>query len=198
MAPGREPDGIKPMAREVELKLELPAGAVIRVRELPWLRKLTCGRVQQQRLVSVYFDTPRQTLRGHGLSLRVRHAEDKRIQTIKAENEGARGGVGRDEWEHEITSDRPDLTRAKGTALAKLATKKLKRKLCPVFETVIERTAIPVRCKGAHLELAIDRGLIRGSGHRQAVNEIEIELKDGDQVAVAELAERLARALPVT
>ena len=62
------------------------------------------------------------------VSLRVRHAEDKRIQTIKAENNGALDAVGRDEWEHEITSDRPDLTRAKGTALAKLATKRLKRK----------------------------------------------------------------------
>ena len=148
------------------------------------------------KLISVYFDTAKQELRNHGLSLRVRHIGDKRLQTIKVENKGARGAFGRDEWEQEIARDRPELKLAQGTALEKLATPKLKRKLRPMFETVVERTAIPPRCEGAAMELALDRGLIRGGGRRGQVSEVEIELKEGDPAALAFVAERLAHAVP--
>jgi triphosphatase len=186
------------MAREVELKLEVPPDAAQRVADLPWLRELASGPARQEQLVSVYFDTAKQKLHAHGLSLRVRHQGDKRLQTIKLENKGAAGGFGRDEWEKEIARDRPDLTLAEGTALEKLATRKLKQKLRPIFETVIERTAIPLRSHGTTMELALDRGLIRGSGRRQPVSEVEIEVKKGDPSALADVAERLARSLPVT
>jgi len=156
------------MASEIEVKFELSPDAADRVAELTWLHDITCGPAKQVKLVSVYFDTGKQRLRAHGLSLRVRHVGDKRLQTIKAENKGTRGGgFGRDEWEREIAGNRPDLKLAEGTALEKLATRKLKRKLRPLFETVIERTAIPLRCDGTVLELALDRGQIRGNGRRR-------------------------------
>ena len=166
------------MASEVELKLELSPDAIDRVAKLPWLLEIASGPVKEEKLISVYFDTAKQKLRAHGVSLRVRHIGDKRFQTIKVEAKGV--AFGRDEWEQEIARDRPDLKVAGGTALEKVTSRKLRRKLRPVFETVIERTAIPLRCDGAALELAIDRGQIRGSGRRQTVSEIEIEVKEGD------------------
>lgn len=186
------------MASEIELKLELPPEAAERVAALPWLQELAIGPATQKKLVSVYFDTAKRKLRTHGLSLRVRHQDGRRLQTIKLENKGARGAFGRDEWEKEIGRDRPDLKLAEGTALERLATRKLKRKLRPLFETAIDRMAIPLRCDGATLELALDRGLIRGNGRRQTVSEIEIEVKDGDPRALATVGERLARSVPVT
>src|SRR5437899_5633126 len=43
-------------------------------------------------------------------------------------------------WEEKIDSDTPNLKLADGTALEPLATKKLQRKLKPIFETIVERT----------------------------------------------------------
>ncbi len=184
------------MAREVELKLEMPRVAADRVAELPWLRELTSGPVIREKLVTVYFDTRKHRLRAHGLSLRIRRAGGKRLQTIKTLGDGGNGAFGRGEWEREVGRDRPDLKLAAGTALERLATKKLARKLRPVFETAVERTAIPLRCDGAEVELAIDRGHIASGGHRAPISEIELELKHGDPAALATLAERLAHALP--
>jgi adenylate cyclase class IV len=73
------------------------------------LQKLAQAPAKREKLVSIYFDTAKQKLRNHGLSLRVRHAGSKRLQTIKVENTGARGAFGRDEWEQEIARDRPEL-----------------------------------------------------------------------------------------
>lgn len=186
------------MGTEVEIKLEVSPDMAGRVPELPWLREIASGPARQDTLVSVYFDTAKQKLRARGLQLRVRHVGGKRIQTIKAENKGASSGLGRGEWEEEIAGDSPDLRLAKGTPLEKLVTRKLKRKLRPVFETVIERTAMPLRCDGTTVELALDRGLIRAGEDHQPVSEIEVEVKSGDPGAVASLAERLARAVPAT
>lgn len=186
------------MASEIELKLELSPAAADEVARLPWLRELACGPAKREKLVTVYFDTAKRKLRGRGLSLRVRHAGKRRLQTIKTLDKGTQGAFGRGEWEREVERDRPDLALAAGTPLEKLATKKLKRKLKPVFETAVQRTSMLLRCDGSDVELAIDRGHVGTGGHRQPINEIELELKRGDPAVLGTLAERLARSVPVS
>ena len=132
------------MGREVELKLEVPVSAIDGVARLPWLREISTDASKCEQLVSVYFDTAKSKLREHGLMLRVRHAGENRLQTIKADKKGARGAFGRDEWEEKIDSDMPNLKLADGTALEPLATNKLQRKLKPIFETVVERATFPI------------------------------------------------------
>ena len=184
------------MAGEVELKLEVPAEAASRVAALPWLQEMTTAPATCEQLVTVYFDTAKHRLRDAGVSLRIRHAGKQRLQTVKTLGNGAHGAFGRGEWEREVERDRPDLKLAAGTALEQLATKKLWRKLRPVFETRVERTAVPLRCDGSEVELAIDHGQIRTSGRREAINEIELELKSGDPASLAMLAERIAGSVP--
>jgi inorganic triphosphatase YgiF len=101
---------------------------------------------------------------------------------------GARGAMGRGEWEERIASDEPDLKLAEGTPLDPLITKKLRRKLEPIFATIVERTVIPIHSGGAELELALDRGYIEVDGSREPINEIEIELKRGDRAEIARIA----------
>ena len=110
-------------------------------------------------MVSVYFDTPKHKLARNGLSLRVRHNGAKRLQTIKSG--GLAGSFRRGEWEHEIKRDVPNLRQARDTALEPLLTKKLKRRLKPVFETHIHRTSVPVRKNGTLIEVALDEGQVR-------------------------------------
>jgi inorganic triphosphatase YgiF len=184
------------MGREIELKLAVPRTKIGKAINLPWLRDLVRGEVTREKLSSVYFDTPKFELRDRGVALRVRHIGKKRVQTIKVENGGS-GALGRGEWEEEIAGAAPDLSLAKGTALAPLATKKLRRKLRPVFETVIERTALPVHAGTSEIEIAVDRGYIKAGRRRDPISEIELELKGGDPAELARIAERLMHSLPV-
>jgi triphosphatase len=185
------------MGLEAELKLEISPSDLGRIARLPWLSEISNGPPKREKLVTVYFDTPRSKLRAHGLALRVRHAGRRRLQTIKALKKGARGAFGRDEWEAKIAGDIPDLKLAKGTSLGPLITEKLRRKLKPVFETVVDRTVFPLHSDEAELELALDRGHIKANRSRERISEIEIELKRGDRSEIAMIAERLAQTVPV-
>src|SRR4029077_8663151 len=102
----------------------VPPSTLSEVAHLPWLSEMSNGAAKTEKLVTVYFDTAKSKLREHGLTLRVRHAGNNRLQTIKALDNGARGAMGRDEWEESIASDEPDLKLAEGTALEPLITKK--------------------------------------------------------------------------
>jgi triphosphatase len=185
------------MGQEIELKLGIAPSDLAKVAGLQWLSEVSNGTPKREKLVTVYFDTRKFKLRRRGLALRVRHAGKQRLQTIKALKKGARGAFGRDEWEEDIVSDAPDLKLAKGTALEPLATNGLRRKLKPVFETVVDRTAYAIHSGEADLELALDHGHIKADGSREPISEIEIELKRGDRAAIATLAERLAQSVPV-
>lgn len=188
------------MASEIELKLEVPSASLGKTAELPWLRALSCGPTRREKLVSVYFDTPKLRLRDSGVAVRVRHIGKTRLQTIKALRKGGRGGaLGRGEWEREIDGEMPDLSRSEDgedTALRPIATKKLRRKLRPVFETVVERLTLPVHSNGTEIEVAVDRGYIKSGQRRKPISEVELELKQGEAAELAELARRLAASVP--
>src|SRR4029079_9910225 len=96
------------------------------------------GKPVSETLVSVYFDSDALFLRDHGLTVRVRHIGDRRIQTIKSAEHGI---FERSEWEQPIESDQPNLALATATPLTPLLTDDIRNTLKPVFETRIERTA---------------------------------------------------------
>lgn len=148
------------------------------------------GKRSESDLVSTYFDTRKHKLRRHGLLLRVRQADGKHIQTIKSTN-GA--GFGRGEWETEIKGQKPDLGEADGTPLARLASKKLRRKLRPIFKTSVHRVTTPIRTRRGELELAVDRGRIVAGDHTSRIEEVELELKRGPASDLFRAAKALER-----
>src|SRR5579872_5599254 len=87
------------------------------------------GEAQEHELTSIYFDTPKQKLRRHGLTLRVRQVGDEFLQTVKT---AAAGNVSRGEWETKVARPKPVFGHIAETPLAPLATKKTRRKLEPV------------------------------------------------------------------
>jgi inorganic triphosphatase YgiF len=180
---------------EVELKLAGSPAALRKAMALPWLRKMAGATLKREHLTSVYFDTPKLTLRDHGVMLRVRRIGDRRLQTIKATS-GAL--VVRDEWEQSIEGDRPQLQLAGRTALAPLLSGKVKHQLEPVFETDVDRFTMLLRTPSSELELAFDQGRINAADDAAGISEVEIELKRGDRHDAAMLARRLAQSVPVT
>jgi triphosphatase len=177
-------------AKEVEVKLQLPSASAARLRKVPLLRDAD-GATHKQNQISVYFDTEKLKLRKHGLTLRVRQVGKRYIQTIKSDNGGL---FERGEWEAEVGSDRPDLTRGDTSALNALGIKKLRKELRPVFETRVERTTYPFACEDYEIELTIDRGEIDAGDHSLPLCEAEFELKRGDRARLFEFASSFARA----
>ena len=82
--------------------------------------------------------------------------------------------------------------------LEPLASKKLQRKLKPIFETVVERITFPIHSGETDLEVAVDHGFIKADGRREPISEIEIEVKHGDPSGIAMVADRLAQTVPIT
>ncbi|WP_027528984.1 CYTH and CHAD domain-containing protein [Bradyrhizobium sp. WSM3983] len=144
----------------------------------------------RQTLVSTYFDTRKHKLERHGLTLRVREVEGRFVQTVKA---GGSGSVTRGEWESEVAGARPDLAKAKNSPLDELASKRLARKLKPVFRTDVHRTAQARRVRNSRIELAVDHGRIEVGRRTRPVSELELELKSGQVADLFRLARTLER-----
>jgi inorganic triphosphatase YgiF len=172
------------------------------------LRKLAAARIlrgsdgelpRHKYLVSTYFDTPKLLLRKNGVSLRVRQAGKKRVQTIKTVNGGI--SLSRGEWEHKLQGDEPDLRAARGTALEPLLSGKLKRALKrdlePIFATHVQRTLLPLRSGNSQIELALDEGHVRAGQKSSPLAEVELELKRGTASDLFKAARLVAGLAPV-
>ena len=143
---------------EVELKLWVAPEDIIAFRNHPHFTGSLHDPTHEM-LDSIYFDSDDLSLRDHGLTLRVRHVGDKRLQTIKSTDRGA-GYFERSEWEQTIEGDQPDLSRVKDTALGRILIDEVRKPLKPIFETRVERTAYHLNGNGADIVMAIDEGQI--------------------------------------
>ena len=185
------------MAREVEIKLEIPASTVSKVMRLPWLWELASGELRASHMVSTYYDTKNGALRGRGITLRVRRVGGVCVQTVKAAVNGAALPIERHEWEEEVSGAGPDLARATGTALDAIPKKKLKD-LRPRFDVKVDRSAFPIQSANSAIEIAIDRAQMAGDGETISFCEIELELKRGAASELARIARRIANETPAS
>lgn len=183
------------MAREFEVKLEIPASAVSKVMRLPWLWELASGELRASRLASTYYDTPRYALHERGVTLRVRRVGSAVLQTVKARANGAALPIERDEWEEEIAGDEPQLKLIGRSQLEGMSRKKLRRQLQPCFEVQVDRSAFPIQSANSAIEVAIDRASIVGPSPTSFC-EIELELKRGASSELARIARRIASEVP--
>jgi len=177
------------MGIETELKFRVPQRSlqILRSHNIPGS---TTGERSENDLRSIYFDTPKLKLKRRGLSLRVRKDGDRHVQTVKAE---APARFGRGEWETEVHDGFPDLGKAKDRPLKQIGSKKLRRKLKPIFETAVHRTVVPVHTTRSEIELAIDCGNIKAGRRSSRIEEVELELKSGRPADLFHLAKAMDR-----
>ena len=185
--------------REIELKLQIAAEDMARLRRNPALRAMTDGRPVTRRLRSVYFDTPRLQLWKKRVTLRLRQIGKRQVQTIKANGVGRVGVTDRNEWETDVNGDSPDLAAACEPLVAELLQKsKVKRRIAPAFETDIRRTTRQLKAPGGgRIELAIDVGEIRRGDSWLSISEAELELKRGRPGQLYDVARMLNDVVPV-
>jgi triphosphatase len=176
---------------EIELKLEVPQASLPALAKIPTFQALA-DHPDTETEISVYFDTRRQKLRRHGVMLRVRRTGKRHIQTVKS----ADALFARGEWENEISDGTPDLSLARGTALASLVTRNLRQKLQPVFETRVRRTSCCISDEKRAIILTLDKGRIDTGERSQPLCELELELKRGREEELFDVAREIAAVLP--
>lgn len=182
------------MAREIELKLAVSAGAHDTL--VGWLdaHAQAAGSVE---LANVYYDTPDQALARNRAALRVRCQGSQWLQTLKTAAVSTSGLSARHEWEVPLQNDAlsVDAFVANNAAEAADYVRPHAAALAPLFRTDFTRRLWHVAADGGEIEIALDAGaiLIPGTQAREPIDELELEWKPAADSTLAEdaIAERL-------
>lgn len=181
------------MANEIELKLCVTAAGLHHLRH-HWLPSQVEQQIEPQPLANTYYDTPQLLLNQRKVALRLREHKGHYIQTLKTKGQSVGGLHQRGEWEWEVSEPRlyPELLA--GTAFpAEVSV----AELAPLFRTDFERTTVLLQRGATCIELALDEGWVMAGEHQAPILEVELELKQGGVTELFELAQELAREVPV-
>lgn len=184
---------------EVELKLLVAPTDVSRLRRFVLSPGWQRSKPRTQKLHSIYFDSPDFFLKQRAIALRVRRVGNRWIQTLKSGGDVKAGLHSRVEIEAQVAHDHPDFTKITDPELLELLlSPQLDGKLGEAFTTVFERTIWMLESEaGDVVEMALDRGEIRGTSGTQPISEVELELKSGNPAVLYEIALTLLDAAPL-
>lgn len=186
------------MAFETELKLCIAPEAVTVLLRHPRLANPPIVR----HLKNTYFDTEDLALTRQKVAVRERLVDGKTLLTVKTAGQSQGGLSHRQEWEAPTQPGRFDFTNlidddALASTLATLADQ-----LIPVFTTDFERLIWRIAVGDSDVEVALDRGQIQVQRHgrqdQTPICELELELKSGDEKALAILAAELQTTTVLT
>ena len=169
------------MAREFELKFRASVGQLTAIRDAyDGFREIT--------METTYYDTPEDTLSQRRWALRQRLENGESICTLKTPC--AEGG--RCEWETKCD----DIAAAIPALCSLGAPEELKdlaaAGLVAVCSARFTRQAAIIELEDCVVELALDRGFLKGGFRMQLMHEVEVELKEGSDEAAVAFARTLA------
>lgn len=179
---------------EIELKLLLSKEDLERLLTLDFMvQAIREGSRRVRHLVSTYYDTQELTLKEHGIAYRVRDKGDGSFEaTVKTQKQSAGGLSERLELNLPLAEAQPVLD---GFAALGLGFELSELAPCGVqalFTVDVQRITYILDYAGAVCELAIDKGAIRCGEKSDSIDEVEIELLEGEVQALLELKERIA------
>ena len=182
---------------EIELKLLLSKEDLERLLTLDFMvQAIREGSRRVRHLVSTYYDTQELTLKEHGIAYRVRDKGDGSFEaTVKTQKQSAGGLSERLELNLPLAEAQPLLD---GFAALGLGFELSELAPCGVqalFTVDVQRITYILDYAGAVCELAIDKGAIRCGEKSDSIDEVEIELLEGEVQALLELKERIAAAV---
>ncbi len=181
------------MAQETELKLLLDAQHLPRLLAHPLLAAQAPRRAV---LRNTYFDTPALALMQQRMAVRERQVDGRTLLTVKTAGHSVGGLSQRNEWEAPTEPGRFDFAAlVDDPALAAQLTA-LAGQLVPVFGTDFVRHMWLLEHGGAQIEVALDQGFVTAGAAREALLELELELKSGPVSALTDLARVLSQDEP--
>jgi triphosphatase len=187
------------MFLEIELKLSIDPAHMALLHSHPLLTQANPTPPSEQ-LTSRYFDTADLSLHRQGLSLRIREAGGRIIQTLKTAGEQIGDLHHRHEWDQPITTSLPTIDGFEDkTVTKKLAAIIGKQPLIELFHTHFKRTQWNIRAEdNTEIELVLDQGNVKTATQQMPLHEIELELKQGNANQLYTIAELLKQTIPLT
>ena len=182
---------------EIELKLLLSKEALERLLTLDFMvQAIREGSRMVRHLVSTYYDTQELTLNEHGIAYRVRDKGDGSFEaTVKTQKQSAGGLSERLELNLPLAEAQPVLDGFAALGLGFELSELAPGGVQALFTVDVERITYILDYAGAVCELAIDKGAIRCGEKSDSIDEVEIELLEGEVQALLELKERIAAAV---
>ncbi|PJG59557.1 inorganic triphosphatase [Aeromonas cavernicola] len=180
------------MQTEIEIKFFVTRNIEVDLSNL--LNFFAINEHSSQQLGNVYFDTPNLDLRRLEMGLRIRRCDTFAEQTIKCRGQVIGGLHARPEYNAPIHGDLPDLTAFPDHIWPSTTERdRIQPQLEAQFRTDFLRRYWRIAVTGGEIELAWDQGDIIGSQGRAEINELELELKSGDAMALFTVAQQLAQ-----
>ena len=189
----------------IEYEIALDLGHTCPNEAFAWLSQLpNCSYVRTTQLLNIYFDTANHDLKQAKAALRLRFDTQANcwLQTLKTAGQQRNGMSARQEWEVVLPASETDvpawqLELFSPDAQAYLAP--IAPAMRPLFHTDFKRDIFDYRQGDNHYEWAIDRGEIRSAQDehpaRISIQDLEIELKQGNLDSMQTLAEHARTAL---
>ena len=201
---------------ETELKLQIMQSDVAeKILADPWIRQLIMpGSERTIEMDSLYFDTIDGDLNRQRATLRIRQEGNHSVLTIKTGGKAMAGLHQRLEWSVDLTQTDwdPDLTEGLDAArfmhaaisdgdpddqLRELLDLIGRKPLIKVCQAVFTRRAYDIGYGDTLMEMALDRGHLIAGDRTEAMNELELELKEGDVRDLMALGEDLMGQYPL-
>lgn len=182
---------------EIELKLLLSKEDLERLLTLDFMvQAVREGSRKVRHLVSTYYDTQELTLKEHGIAYRVRDKGDGSFEaTVKTQKQSAGGLSERLELNLPLAEEQPVLDGFAALGLGFELSELAPGGVQALFTVDVQRITYILDYAGAVCELAIDKGAIRCGEKSDSIDEMEIELLEGEVQALLELKERIAAAV---
>lgn len=187
------------MHKETELKLRASRETLAALREHPLLKKRNKSGWQTRELLNQYFDTPARDLSAARVALRLRRDGEVIIQTLKCRGQSVAGLSERNEYEWQLDKVKLDLKKLDDSCWPEQLAELDKKTIKPLFTTDFTREYAEIawgRGKAkVVIEAAIDQGFVVAGKRKEAICELELELREGAPEALLELAAELSASL---
>lgn len=187
------------MDTEIELKLLLDSD-IKDTLESSYLPAVNAEvKTRQLPLFNQYFDTKDRQLSKHQIGFRIRGHNGQFEQTVKTAGRIVGGLHSRPEYNVPLESNQPDLSLFDSSIWPEgLNVAQVQDDLMSVFSTDFVRHEYSLTFEdGSSVELVMDQGKIKAQGQQTEINEIELELRQGDPLRLFDLAESLLEHVPM-
>lgn len=184
---------------EIELKLLVSKADLKKLLALDFVsaavRPESC---RKRRLVSSYYDTADWAFKDNGIAYRVRDKGDGTYEaTVKTSLQNSAGLSERRELNLPLPAAKPVLDGFMELGLDVDLNELAPEGVQKMFTVTVQRTTYILDLDGAAAELAIDHGKITAGKNSDKIDEIEIELLEGETGALLTFAAKLAAAVPL-
>lgn len=185
--------------QEIELKLLVSKENLKKLLALDFVKQaIRPNSKQKRKLISSYYDTQDLALKDHGIAYRVRDKGDGTFEATVKTSQSSSGGISeRLELNLPLPEPKPVLA-----GFQDLGLKYDLEELAPegvgcLFTVKVDRTIYLLDLGTALVELALDKGKIIADKLSDPIDEIELELLEGDKATLLQFAAKLTSSVPM-